>query len=310
MMSTGRLRRIGAVAGSSALVVLMVASCTSEESAQPTTATVGRASVTSGVSATGSMSSISQQNLGFPDGGQLTNVFVKVGDRVEAGQVLATVDDFALRQALLQQEGQLRSQQAALDRLVATPVAEGAKDSLGKAEDVVDKTRKNNQATLDAAETAIDNAERQLAVDKDALDDAKDRLARSRDACGEDNPYDVDDSGSSADSDNSGSQQQSGASQQQSGGAAAVRRQPAVGRLRSKPTPIPTRMRTPRVPAPSRAGSRTTPLRSRSSPPAGPRPGRRRSSRARTTPPRAAPSPPTRRRSTRPSSRSRRARQR
>src|SRR5918992_1535588 len=213
-MSTGRLRRIGAVAGSSALVVLMVASCTSEESAQPTAATVGRASVTTGVSATGSMSAISQQNLGFPDGGQLTNVFVKVGDRVEAGQVLATVDDFTLRQALLQQEGQLRSQQAALDRLVASPVAEGAKDSVGKAEDVVDKTRKNRQATLDAAETAIDNAERQLAVDKEALDDAKDRLARSRKACGEDNPHDVDDSDSSADSDTARSGQQSSGGQQ------------------------------------------------------------------------------------------------
>jgi HlyD family secretion protein len=216
-VSTGRLRRIGVVAGSSALVVLMVASCTSEESVQPTTATVGRASVTSGVSATGSMSAISQQNLGFPDGGQLTNVFVKVGDRVEAGQVLATVDDFTLRQALLQQEGQLKSQQAALDRLVASPVAEGAKDSVGKAQDVVDKTRKNSRATLDAAETAIDNAERQLAVDKEALDDAKDRLARSRKACGEDNPYDVDDSDSSANSDSADDRQQSSGGQQSSG---------------------------------------------------------------------------------------------
>ena len=88
----GRLRRIGAAA-CGALAVLLVASCTSEQPPKPNTATVQRAAVTSGVSATGSISAASQQNMGFPNGGQLTNVFVKVGDRVEPGQVLATIDD-------------------------------------------------------------------------------------------------------------------------------------------------------------------------------------------------------------------------
>jgi HlyD family secretion protein len=214
-MPAGRLRRIGAAAGYGAVALLMVTSCTAEESSLPRTATVERAAVTTGVSATGSLSAITQQNMGFPDGGKLTNVFVKVGDRVEAGQVLATVDDFFLRQTLLQQEGQLRSQQAALDRLSSSPVAEGAADSVDKAKEIVEATRKQNKATLDAAEVAIDNAERQLAVDKEALDDAKDRLARSRKACGHDNPYDgtetQDNSGSAGES------QQSGGSQQQSG---------------------------------------------------------------------------------------------
>jgi HlyD family secretion protein len=179
-----RLRRVGAAAGCGALVVLMVASCTSEEPARASTATVERAAVTSGVSATGSMSAITQQNMGFPNGGQLTNVFVKVGDRVEPGQVLATVDDFALRQALAQQEGQLKSQQAALDRLVNSPVADGAKDSLKQAEDILEATRRQTKAVLDADETAIDNAERQLEVDKKALDKAEDRLEADKKACG------------------------------------------------------------------------------------------------------------------------------
>jgi HlyD family secretion protein len=191
------LRRIGRAAGGAVLVALTVASCTTDEAARAPVATVERGVVTTGVSATGSLSAITQQNLGFPDGGQLTNVFVKVGDHVEAGQVLATIDDFALRQALLQQEGQLRSQQAALDRLVGSPVAAGAQESVDKAQEIVEATRKQNQATLDMAEVAIDNAERQLAVDKEALEDAKDRLSRSRDACGHDNPYDADTSGGS-----------------------------------------------------------------------------------------------------------------
>jgi HlyD family secretion protein len=178
----GRLRRIGATA-CGALAVLLLASCTTEESARPTTATVQRAAVTSGVSATGSMSAASQQNMGFPNGGQLTNVFVKVGDRVEPGQVIATVDDFALRQALNQQQGLLASQQAALDRLINSPVADGAGDSLSQAQEILDKTRKQADEALDAAEQEIDNAERKLSIDRKALDKAKDKLEADQRAC-------------------------------------------------------------------------------------------------------------------------------
>jgi HlyD family secretion protein len=181
-MSAGRLRRIGA-AGCGTLAVLLVASCTSEEAARPTTATVQRAAVTSGVSGTGSMTATSQQNMGFPNGGHLTNVFVKVGDRVEAGQVIATIDDFALRQTLEQQQAQLSSQQAALDRLINSPVADGAKDSLSQAQEILDKTRKSASESLDAAEQEIDNAERKLDIDRKALDSAKDKLEADEDAC-------------------------------------------------------------------------------------------------------------------------------
>jgi HlyD family secretion protein len=204
------LRRIGRAAGGAVLVALTVASCSTDESTQPPVATVERGVVTTGVSANGSLSAITQQNMGFPNGGQLTNVFVKVGDHVEAGQVLATIDDFALRQTQLQQEGELRSQQAALDRLVNSPVSAGAQDSLDKAQEIVDATRNQSKAVLDAAEVAIDNAERQHSVDKDALDDAKDRLSRSRKACGDDNPYSLNDSDSSDDRDSSNDSQSAG----------------------------------------------------------------------------------------------------
>jgi HlyD family secretion protein len=182
----GRLRLIVPAVGGAVLVALTAVACTTDQPAQPPVARVERGIVTTGVSANGSLSAISQQNVGFPNGGQLTNVFVKVGDRVEAGQVLATVDDFALRQTLVQQEGRLRSQQAALDRLVNSPVAEGAQDSASQAEDIVAATRKHNKAVLDANEVAIDNAERQLSVDKEAEEDAEDRLERSKKACDDD----------------------------------------------------------------------------------------------------------------------------
>lgn len=181
----GRLRRIVPAAGGVLLVALTVVSCTSDDSAQsPQTAKVERGTVTTGVSAAGSLTAITQQNLGFPNGGQLSAVNVKVGDHVEAGQVLATVDDFALRQTLAQQQGQLTSQQAVLDRLTNSPVVAGSEDSLAQAKDILDATRNQTDAVLDADETAIDSAERQLDVDKKARDHAEDRLDRDRKSCG------------------------------------------------------------------------------------------------------------------------------
>ncbi|MGH3587454.1 MAG: biotin/lipoyl-binding protein, partial [Pseudonocardia sp.] len=182
----GRLRRIAPVAGSAALVVLMTAACTAEEAPQPRTVAVERGTVADGVSATGSFSAITQQNVGFPNGGQLTNVMVKVGDKVEAGQVLATVDDFAVRQVLAQEQGQLHTQQALLGQLESSPVASGAKDSLSQAEDILDATKRQSKEVLEGDEVAIDNAERQLAIDRKAVDSAEDKLAADRRACDDD----------------------------------------------------------------------------------------------------------------------------
>jgi HlyD family secretion protein len=197
---TKRMRRILPAAGSAALIALTVVACTGEEAEAPRTATVSRGTVAMGVSATGSLSAISQQNVGFPNGGQLTQVFVKVGDHVEAGQVVATVDDFAWRQTLAEQRGQLQSQQASLDRLVNSPVVEGAKDSLSQAKDILDATRKQAKAVLDANETAIDNAERQHDVAKKAKEQAEDKLAADKKACRGGSSNDDDDDDDDSDS--------------------------------------------------------------------------------------------------------------
>src|SRR5687767_14814286 len=89
------------------MVALLVASalvaCSTRPSAPtPRTARVERATVATTVSAFGALSALTEQSLGFRTGGQLTGVRVKVGDRVSAGQILATIDDFAFRQVLAQ----------------------------------------------------------------------------------------------------------------------------------------------------------------------------------------------------------------
>jgi len=157
------------------LVASGVVACTTTTAPpRPNTAPVQRTSITSGVSATGSLTSITEQNIGFVTGGQLTAVNVKVGDRVTAGQVLATVDPFAAQQALDQARGQLRTQQANLNRLNNSPLVSGSQDTLDQAQKILDKTKAQAAAQNDAAATAVDNARRALNQAKKQLDKAED----------------------------------------------------------------------------------------------------------------------------------------
>jgi len=155
---------------------------------------VQRTSITSGVSATGSLTAITEQNVGFTAGGQLTAVNVKVGDRVTAGQVLATIDPFAAQQALDQARGQLRTQQANLDRLNNSPLVSGSQDTLDQAQKILQKTKAQADAQNDAAETAVDNARRALSQAKKQLDKAEDA---ARAACSSVSAVSVASSGSS-----------------------------------------------------------------------------------------------------------------
>lgn len=144
-------------AGSVALA-LIVAGCGGAPAPQPRTVRVERASVSTGVSATGSLSSSAQNNLGFPRGGQLTAVGVKVGDVVRAGQVLATIDDFPARQGLRQAQAGLAGQQANLDRAEGSTGVQGAENSRNQADRVVTATKRVVDATLRADDRAVDQA--------------------------------------------------------------------------------------------------------------------------------------------------------
>ena len=167
-----------------ALVASGVVACaTTTAPPKPNTAPVQRTSITSGVSATGSLAALTEQNIGFTKGGQLTAVNVKVGDRVTAGQVLATVDPFAAQQSLDQARGQLTTQQATLNKVSDSPAVANARASLDQAEKILEKTRDQADAVQDADETAIDNAKRQLSQAKKALDKAQDQLKADQAAC-------------------------------------------------------------------------------------------------------------------------------
>jgi HlyD family secretion protein len=167
----------------SAVLVLTLASCTGGQQAPLRTDVVQRATITAGVSATGALSAVSTENLGFPKGGKLTAVRVRVGDHVSAGQVLATVDDYAYQQVLKQQKANVAAQEAALARIEQNPSVSGAQDTVDQANTIVSATKDQVAATQTADNAAINRAREQLAVDDDAQDEAAAAVSALKKAC-------------------------------------------------------------------------------------------------------------------------------
>ncbi|MFT4296071.1 MAG: biotin/lipoyl-binding protein [Micropruina sp.] len=163
----------------------LLASCSSP--AQPpaaATATVERATISTGVSAAGTLAASSSRNLGFGTGGQLASLRVRVGDKVTAGQVLAKLDTFALEQSVTQQRANLSSQRAALARLRNSPTVSGARSSLAQARTIASATRSQVAATKRADDVAIGRARTTLRSAQDALDVVQSALASCTADCG------------------------------------------------------------------------------------------------------------------------------
>jgi multidrug efflux pump subunit AcrA (membrane-fusion protein) len=78
------------------------------------TATADRGTVQSVVSGTGSLEPAGRMNVNFKTAGTLTEVDVKVGDKVTTGQVLARLDASTLQASLAQAQASLASAQANL----------------------------------------------------------------------------------------------------------------------------------------------------------------------------------------------------
>lgn len=163
------------------VAVLATAACSAAPPAP--TVKIDRGPVAVTVSASGTLASIAEQNLGFAAGGQLAEVLVKVGDRVQPGQVLARLDDFALRQTLAQNRAQLASEQADLDGIRNGNAVGAAADTEDQAEEILDATEDQVEATADADSSATARARKQLSFDRSALDRAEAQLRSDQTAC-------------------------------------------------------------------------------------------------------------------------------
>lgn len=145
--------------------------------AEVATGTVERGTISTGVAGAGTLAASESRNLGFPNGGQLTGVDVQVGDKVKAGDELATVDSFALRQLLVQQRANLAQQKAVLNRLSNSPTLSGANRTSSQAGTILNATRSQVSATGRADGVAISRARAGRSAAKDAQTAAQAALA-------------------------------------------------------------------------------------------------------------------------------------
>ncbi|WP_181780826.1 HlyD family efflux transporter periplasmic adaptor subunit [Pseudonocardia pini] len=169
--------------GTVALVGAVLAGCSGSDTPPAPTAVVDRGTVSQGVSASGSLVSITQQNLGFAEGGRLVELSVKVGDVVAAGQPLARLDDGAARSQLASAQAKLNQQDASLGKLTGDNSVASAEAALDSARAVLDATRSQVDATSDANESAVSRAQVQLDFDHGQQDAAEDQLAEDRRDC-------------------------------------------------------------------------------------------------------------------------------
>jgi HlyD family secretion protein len=182
-----RRRRIVLLAAISLLLIiaitLVAVSCINGEDAGPPTVRVDRGPVALAVSASGSIAPAGRQSLGFADGGTVSDVLVRVGDRVSPGQMLARVDDTVARQTLAQRQATLDQQVALLGKLRGGNAVGAAQAALDQAREIERATRAQVDATDAANESASSNARTQLRFDESALRQAEDQLRADRAAC-------------------------------------------------------------------------------------------------------------------------------
>ena len=126
----------------------------STSSVTRTTATVTRGTVAQTVTATGNISALTSLDVNFDSGvstNLVTEIDVKVGDKVTKGQVLAKVDDRVVQNSLAAARASLVSAQANYDKTKAGLTPEERVQA--------DASDQQAQVSLANAQTALDNAQ-------------------------------------------------------------------------------------------------------------------------------------------------------
>lgn len=140
------------------VIALIVGSLRSgEQPSSDRTVTVTRGDISATVTASGTVERAGVVDLTFGTPGSITSVDVALGDLVDAGQILATIDDRAAFQQLAAAESTLaQAVQAAAstDASVAS-----ANTTLADARRVAEQTDKRNQLSVDQARESLRNAE-------------------------------------------------------------------------------------------------------------------------------------------------------
>jgi len=146
--------------------------------------TVARRTVTASVTGTGNLVPMGQANVSFKVSGSLTAIYVRVGDRVHTGEVLARIDPAPEQQALASAQANLAMAEANLQSAV-TPLTPAQAGQLQHNLDMAQQSYNDTVAqvgttnTQDAAQVASDQSQLSsdtLAYNTNAVD--QDDLAR------------------------------------------------------------------------------------------------------------------------------------
>lgn len=156
------------------------------------TASASTGTIVSSVSLSGSVASSSINELNFGTSGTVTAVNVAPGDKVTAGQVLATIDDASLKVQLQSAQANLTAAQARLDLDKAGATAStiaSAKDSVAQAQlqlttakQSLSDTIAQNNLNVAQASAAVTAATAQLASDTASLPAGDPQLAKDQTA--------------------------------------------------------------------------------------------------------------------------------
>jgi HlyD family secretion protein len=143
-------------------------------------ATVTRGTVLTVATETGTLVPVTQQNVNFRQSGQLTEVDVKVGEHVTAGQLLAKIDPRSLQDALQQAVQRTNQDQASLNATLTGNAVQTAQHNVQASQTALGNAIA--QATLTNQQDAVTVAQDQAILGRDAGVLAKDQAVLDRDA--------------------------------------------------------------------------------------------------------------------------------
>jgi multidrug efflux pump subunit AcrA (membrane-fusion protein) len=139
--------------------------------------TVQLGAVRSAVTGTGTVVPATQQNMNFAVSGTLSEVDVKAGDQVQAGQVLAKLDPTTYQQALDQANNSLQQAQATLNSTVNGNGVTQASHSLAAAQQALADAQAQVNFTSQQDANAVAADQNQLNADPGAPNLAGDQAA-------------------------------------------------------------------------------------------------------------------------------------
>ena len=148
-------------AGGAGAWALLGSSSTANTAAGSRTTAVQRGNVTAQVSASGNVTLPTESDLAFTASGTVTEVDVKPGDVVKAGQVLAKIDTTEANQQLTSAQAQLATAQAQLTKLQQGQTPQQAALS--------QQQLTNAASSLSSAKTSYSDAQNSISLDASNL---------------------------------------------------------------------------------------------------------------------------------------------